>query len=128
MDLLSSKVPAYKNPSTRFSYEIGVPVGLYATIKSDQVPHIIIVEPKTRLCPSSHHYTRALLRCRTISHSNSFIQRSASLWNSLPWLCFPPSYNLDCSYHQLPFVLFSLNNLSTCNIISRVALFLANLL
>ena len=39
----------------------------------------------------------ALLRCRTKSHSNSFISHNtASLWNSLPGACFPQSYNLDC--------------------------------
>ena len=55
------------------------------------------------------------LRCRTKSYSNSFFPRAASLWNSLPGACFPPSYNLDCfkrninSYLQLPWVFFIFN-------------------
>ena len=28
-------------------------------------------------------------------HMNSFFPRTASLWNTLPSVCFPDSYNLD---------------------------------
>ena len=63
----------------------------------------------------THTYTLALPRCRTKSYSNSIFPRTASLWNSLPGACFPPSYNLDCfkrninSYLQLPWVIFTFN-------------------
>ena len=57
---------------------------------------------------SSQPHTLDLLRCRTRSHYNSFIQRTASLWDSLSCICLPPSYNIDCfqrninSYLELP--------------------------
>ncbi len=40
----------------------------------------------------------ALVRCRSKSHSNSFIQILHLFRNSLPGACFPPSYNLDCQF------------------------------
>ena len=82
--------------------------GKCATSVSDLVPPVGVFKRKTRLSACSHPYTLALPRCRTKSYSNSFFQRTASLWNSLPGACFPPSYNLDCfkkninSYLQLP--------------------------
>ena len=82
--------------------------GKCATSVSDLVTPVRVCKCETRLSACSHPYTLALLRCRTKSHSNSFFQRTASLWNSLPGACFPPSYNLDCfkkninSYLQLP--------------------------
>ena len=70
--------------------------GKCATSVSDLVPPVRVFERETRLSASSHPYTLALPRCRTKSYSNSFFPRTASLWNSLPGACFPPSYNLDC--------------------------------
>ena len=58
------------------------------------VPPVRVFERATRLSASSHPYTLAVTRCRTKSYSNSFFPRSASLWNSLPSGCFPPSYDL----------------------------------
>ncbi len=63
---------------------------------SNLVPPIRMFECETRLSACSHPYTLALLRCRTKSHSNSFIPHTASLCNSLPGACFHPFYNLDC--------------------------------
>ena len=89
--------------------------GKCATSVSDPVPPVGVFERETRLSACSHPYTLALPRCRTKSYSNSFFPRTASLWNSLPGACFPPSYNLDCfkrninSYLQLPWVIFIFN-------------------
>ncbi len=89
--------------------------GECATSVSDLVPPIRMFGREIRISASSHPYTLDLLRCRTRSHFNSFCPRSASLWNSLPGACFPPSYNLDCfkrninSYLQLPWIIFILN-------------------
>ena len=83
------------------------------TSVSALVPPIRTFECATRLSASSHPYTLDLLRCRTRSHSKSFIPCTAYLWNSLPGACFPPSHNLDCfrrninSYLQLPKLFFT---------------------
>ena len=90
--------------------------GKCATSVSDLVPPVRVFERETRLSACSHPYTLALQRCRTESHSNSFFPRTASLWNSLPGACFPPSYNVDCfkrninSYLQLSWVFFFIFN------------------
>ena len=82
--------------------------GKCATSVSYLAPPGRVFKRETRLSACSHPYTQALPRCRTKSYSNSFFPRAASLWNSLPGACFPPSYNLDCfkkninSYLQLP--------------------------
>ena len=70
--------------------------GKCATSVSDLVPPVRVFKCETRLSACSHPYTLALPRYRTKSYSNSFFPRTASLWNSLPGACFPPSYNLDC--------------------------------
>ena len=84
--------------------------GKCATSVSDLVPPVSVFERETRPSACSHTYTLALLRCRTRVIPTAFFPRTASLWNSLPGACFPPSYNLDCfkkninSYLQLPWV------------------------
>ena len=70
--------------------------GKCVTSVSGLVPPVRVFKRETRLSACSHPYTLALPRCRTKSYSNRFFPRTASLWNSLPGACFPPSYNLYC--------------------------------
>ena len=41
---------------------------------------------------SFHKHRVYVPRCKTTTHSNSFIPRTSMLWNSLPEECFPSDY------------------------------------
>ena len=58
---------------------------------SDLVLPIKVFERETTLSASSHPYTLDLLRCKTRSHSNSFIPCTASLWTVLREISIPAS-------------------------------------
>ena len=66
----------------------------------DLVTPIRMFEHEISRSASSQSYTLDLLRCKTMSHSNSFIPHSASLWNSWHGACFSPSYKLDCFFKE----------------------------
>ena len=86
---------------------LGLPVSLPFSLLSclfglsNLVPPVRVFERKPRLSTCSHPYTLAIPRCRTKSYTDSFFPRAASLWNSLPGACFPPSYDLSCFKRNL---------------------------
>ncbi len=49
----------------------------------------------TRLASRSHLFTVETPKCSRLFYSNSFMSRTSRLWNSLPYSCFPESYNLQ---------------------------------
>ena len=70
---------------------------------SSLVPRLRTFQRSTRLATSSHKLTVQLPTCHKSLYSNSFFPRTSALWNSLPNLCFPPSYDLQsfkCNVHR----------------------------
>ena len=61
---------------------------------SSIVPPLAVSSRLTRQVQSSHPYVVALETCRTSLFKDSFIQRTARLWNTLPREVFPEGYNL----------------------------------
>ncbi|CAG9818623.1 unnamed protein product [Phaedon cochleariae] len=59
------------------------------------VPSLAIPVRRTRKAQSAHPFVVNLQRCRTALYQNSFIHRSARLFNSLPEEVFPTKYNLQ---------------------------------
>ena len=59
------------------------------------VPDTHIFTHETRLATSTHSNHLHITNPRRDFHRNTFIPRSARLWNSLPSHCFPNTYNLQ---------------------------------
>lgn len=64
-------------------------------ISSTIVPPLAVSSRLTRQAQSSHPFVVTLETCRTSLFKDSFIQRTARLWNSLPREVFPEAYNLQ---------------------------------
>ena len=61
---------------------------------SDLVPSVKSFARSTRLASASHPFTVEIPHGK-VFYSRSFFPRTATLWNSLPNSCFPPTYNLQ---------------------------------
>ncbi|KAG5898378.1 hypothetical protein JTB14_015809 [Gonioctena quinquepunctata] len=59
------------------------------------VPALAVSSRLTRQVQSSHPFVVTLETCRTSLFKDSFIQRTARLWNSMPREVFPEAYNLQ---------------------------------
>ena len=65
-------------------------------------PVSLIPKPYLSVCSAPrgnrghlHNHSVHIPRRKTTTYSNSFIPRTAMLWNSLPDQCFPSDYNLN---------------------------------
>ncbi|CAG9816874.1 unnamed protein product [Phaedon cochleariae] len=65
---------------------------------------------------SAHSFVFNLERCRTALYQNSFIHRTARLWNSLPEEVFPTTYNLQ-KFKKVPIPILPRNARCSLNII-----------
>ncbi|CAG9813194.1 unnamed protein product [Phaedon cochleariae] len=59
------------------------------------IPSLAMPVRRSRQAQSAHPFVVNLERCRTALYQNSFIHRTARLWNSLPEEVFPTTYNLQ---------------------------------
>ena len=81
------------------------------------IPSLAIPIRRTRQAQSAHPFVVNLERCRTALYQNSFIHRTARLWNSLPEEVFPTTYNLQKFKKNSNTYLLSLSSLGTHDVL-----------
>ena len=69
--------------------------GVCSSELSDLLPPSFVPSRVTRWSSGLHKFAVQVPHFKTTSYSRSFFPRTASLWNSLPADCFPPTYNLN---------------------------------
>ncbi|CAG9815454.1 unnamed protein product [Phaedon cochleariae] len=66
------------------------------------IPSLAIPIRRTRQAQSAHPFVVNLERCRTALYQDSFIHRTARLWNSLPVEVFPTTFIISKSSKKIP--------------------------
>ena len=75
--------------------------GSYSSEMAELVPLLFSWGRSTRYSDRLHDFSVTIPRCYKDVYVNSFLPRTARLWNSLPIVCFPLTYDLSGSKSRI---------------------------